>query len=75
MVPGWFVWRRLLGGIALLLVLLVGIVAVRTGWVETRQAETEPTRLRAPADAPQHLARALQIQTLTNRDPTQLDSS
>jgi carboxypeptidase PM20D1 len=75
MVPGWFVWRRLLGGIALLLVLLIGIVAVRTGWVETRQAETEPTRLRAPADASQHLARALQIQTLTNRDPTQLDSS
>ncbi len=75
MVPVRSVWRRLLGGIALLLVLLVGVVGLRTGWVETRQVETEPTRLRVPADAPQHLAQALRVQTITSRDPTRLDSA
>ncbi len=75
MVSARFSWRRLLGGLALCLVLLLAIVVVRAWRVDTHQVQTEPVDLQVPADAPQRLAQALQVQTLTSRDPAQFDSS
>lgn len=75
MVPAWFGWRRLLQGFVLLLVLLLAIVAVRTWRVDSRQVRTEQVDLEVPSDAPQRLAQALRVRTLTSQDPTQFDSS
>jgi len=75
MVPAWFGWRRLFRGLAVLFVLLLVVVFVRTWRVDSRQVETEPVDLQVLPDAPQRLARALRVPTLTSRDPAHLDSS
>jgi len=75
MVPDWLSWRRLLRGLALLLVLLFAVVGVRTWQVDSRQVQTEQVDVDVPSDAPQRLARALQVRTLTSEDPAQFDSS
>ena len=75
MVPARFGWRRLLGGLALCLVLLLAIVALRAWRIDTQQVQTEPVDLQVPADAPQRLARALRRRTLTSHDPALFDSS
>ena len=68
-------WRRLFGGLTVLVLPLLAIVTVRTWQVESRQLKTESVALKAPPDAPRHLAEALRIRTLTQQDPAQLDSS
>ena len=75
MVPTRSVWRRVLLGAALLFVLLLSIVGVRTWQVESRQVSTEPVELSVSAEAPEHLAEALRQRTLTARNPAALDSS
>ena len=70
-----FGWRSFFGGVALVLILLCAIVAVRAWRVDSRQVTTESVKLQAPTDASQHLAEALQVRTLTSHDPAQFDSS
>lgn len=71
----WSLWRRLFLGGGLLLILLLGVVAVRTGGVESRQVETESVELEISPEAPQRLAHSLRKRTLTQRDPARLDSA
>lgn len=74
MVSDWSLRRRLFGVLAVLPALLVTIVVVRTGEVESRQVQTEPVEVEVPAEAPQRLADALRIRTITKRNPAELDS-
>ncbi|MFB6273518.1 MAG: M20 family peptidase [Salinibacter sp.] len=73
--PVRFGWRRLLEGLALLFVLLLAVVAVRTWQVDSRQIQTQKVDVNVAAEAPKRLARAIRIPTLTSRDPTAFDSS
>ena len=72
--PRWSI-RRSLFGVAGLLLVLLGVFGTRAWQVDSRQVDTEPVQVRVASDAPQRLARALQIRTVTNRRPAQLDSS
>ncbi len=67
-------WRLLVGALALLIVLL-GIMGIRAWQVDTRQVQTDAVELRVAPEAPQRLAEALRMQTITNRNPARLDSS
>ena len=71
----WLSWRRLLVGGTWAMGGLLLIVALRTGWVESRQVQTTPTEWEVAADAPGHLADALALRTLTKRNPARLDSA
>ena len=69
-------WRRLglgLGGV----IFLLGVVAfVRTLQLDSRQvASGETPPISVASDAPQRLARAIQFETVTKRDPAALDSA
>ena len=73
--PTRFVRRGLwgLGALALVLVLVTSLRALR---MESRQvAPTDSVAVRAAADAPRRLARALRFRTITKRDPAALDSA
>lgn len=72
-----FGWRRLLGAGLGGLVALVGvIVLVRGLQLDSRQvAPHDGVPIAVPPDAPQRLARAIQFETVTERDPAALDSA
>lgn len=75
MVPNWFSGRGLLVVATVALIGVLGVVGVRTALVESHQVQTEPVDLEVSPKAPQRLAKALRIQTITRRDPAQLDSA
>jgi len=63
------------GGTGLLLVLSVVVIG-RAVQLESRQVAPEiPDSVSVAADAPKRLARAIQFETVTQRDPIQLDTS
>lgn len=68
-------WRRLIGGLTLVLVVLLGVVAARTWQTQTRQVKTERASLDLPPKIHTPLARALQFRTVTQRNPAHLDST
>lgn len=68
-------WRYLAGGLALAFLIMLAIVARRTGQVETRQVKTEQVKVEIPADAHRRLGKALQFRTITKRIPARLDSA
>lgn len=74
MVSDWSLRRQLFGVLVVLPALLVTIVVVRTGEVESRQLQTEPVEVKVPPQAPQRLATALRIRTITKQNPAELDS-
>ena len=75
MLPDWFPGRRLLIGTGLALGGVLAVVAVQTSRVESRQVQTDPVNPAVAPEAPQRLAEALKIRTITQQDPAKLDSA
>jgi carboxypeptidase PM20D1 len=66
-----FVWG--LGGVVLI---GLAVALVRTVTLESRQVDSQGTaQISVPPAAPKRLARTLQFETVTKRDPTRLDSA
>lgn len=70
-----FSWRHLLGGVGFVLLGVLMVMLVRAWQVDSRQLETERTELQVPSNIHERLSEVIQIPTITERDPAQLDSA